>query len=53
MALSGGQRQRLALASVLVTHPRLLILDEPVSQMNPQGVYDFLELLRSLNREEV
>lgn len=52
MALSGGQRQRLALASVLVTHPRLLILDEPVSQMNPQGVYDFLELLRSLNREE-
>ena len=41
-ALSGGQRQRLALASILVTHPKLLILDEPVSQMNPKGVKDFL-----------
>ena len=51
-ALSGGQRQRLALASILVTHPRLLILDEPVSQMNPKGVRDFLTLLHSLNRED-
>ncbi len=51
-ALSGGQRQRLALAAVLVTHPKLLILDEPVSQMNPQGVQDFLCLLQRLNREE-
>ncbi len=51
-ALSGGQRQRLALASILVTHPKLLILDEPVSQMNPKGVKDFLELLVSLNRKD-
>ena len=47
--LSGGQRQRLALASILITKPRLLILDEPVSQMNPQGVQDFLNLLLKLN----
>lgn len=51
-ALSGGQRQRLALASVLVTKPKLLILDEPVSQMNPHGVQSFLELLASLQRED-
>ena len=51
-ALSGGQRQRLALASILVTHPKLLILDEPVSQMNPKGVKDFLELLVSLNKKD-
>lgn len=51
-ALSGGQRQRLALASVLVTRPKLLILDEPVSQMNPQGVKDFLHLLTRLNVED-
>ena len=50
--LSGGQRQRLALASVLITKPKMLVLDEPVSQMNPQGVEDFLNLLVSLNRED-
>lgn len=50
--LSGGQRQRLALAAVLITKPKLLILDEPVSQMNPQGVVDFMELLCELNRKE-
>ena len=51
-ALSGGQRQRLALASVLVNKPQILILDEPVSQMNPSGVVEFLELLKKLNRTE-
>lgn len=50
--LSGGQRQRLALASILVTKPKLLILDEPVSQMNPAGVKAFMELLQKLNRDE-
>ena len=50
--LSGGQRQRMALASVLIGKPRLLILDEPVSQMDPRGVQDFMELLLRLNREE-
>ena len=42
----------MALASVLITKPKLLVLDEPVSQMNPQGVEDFLKLLVSLNRED-
>ena len=50
--LSGGQKQRLAVASVLVTKPKLLILDEPVSQMNPQGVKDFMNMLCELNKKE-
>ncbi|MEG0797304.1 MAG: ATP-binding cassette domain-containing protein [Acidaminococcaceae bacterium] len=50
-ALSGGQRQRLALASVLVSKPRILILDEPVSQMNSSSVVEFLHLLQQLNVE--
>jgi len=51
-ALSGGQRQRLALASVLINKPQILILDEPVSQMNPAGVREFLDLLKELNEED-
>lgn len=50
--LSGGQVQRLALASVIVNKPKVLILDEPVSQLNPKGVKKFVELLKKLNQEE-
>ena len=49
--LSGGQKQILNLASVLVMHPRLLILDEPTSQMDPIGVRRFVDLLCRLNQE--
>lgn len=51
-ALSGGQRQRLALAAVLAARPSILILDEPISQLNPTGAASLLQLLLKLNREE-
>ena len=51
-ALSGGQRQRLALAAVLAARPSILILDEPISQLNPAGAASLLQLLLKLNREE-
>ena len=51
-ALSGGQRQRLALAAVLAAKPRILILDEPISQLNPSGAASLMQLLLRLNRTE-
>ena len=49
--LSGGQKQLLALASVMVLQPRLLILDEPTSQLDPIAAADFLQTVGRLNRE--
>jgi ABC-2 type transport system ATP-binding protein len=46
--LSGGQKQRLALAAVTLHKPRLLILDEPTSSVDPQGRRDFWDLLFEL-----
>lgn len=49
--LSGGQKQLVNLCSLLVLKPRLLLLDEPTSQLDPIAAYDFLSILRRLNEE--
>lgn len=47
--LSGGQKQRLAVAAVLAARPKVLALDEPISQLDPQGAAELLAVLRQVN----
>ncbi|MEU6289316.1 ABC transporter ATP-binding protein [Streptomyces sp. NPDC015140] len=51
--LSGGQRQRITVARALVTEPRLLILDEPVSALDSANRVQVLEILKELRATEV
>jgi ABC-2 type transport system ATP-binding protein len=49
---SRGMRQRLGLADVLIKNPEVIILDEPTLGLDPNGVREFLSLIRQLSRED-
>jgi len=52
-SLSGGQQQRVALTSILVMHPKVLVLDEPTSQMDPIGTREVFGVIRKLSESGI
>nr|MBC8249855.1 ATP-binding cassette domain-containing protein [Anaerolineales bacterium] len=52
LQLSGGQKKRLAIATVLAMRPQVLVLDEPVTGLDPLGRHEVLSVIEKLKREE-
>ncbi len=48
---SGGMKQRLGIAQALIHHPKLIMLDEPVSSLDPIGRREVLNLIRELKKD--
>ncbi|MEM3072721.1 MAG: ATP-binding cassette domain-containing protein [Candidatus Bathyarchaeia archaeon] len=49
--LSGGQQQKVAIASILTMQPKIIVLDEPTSFLDPKSAVELLSLISNLNKE--
>ncbi len=50
--LSGGQQQRMALASILVLEPDIMVIDEPTSQLDPEGAASVFDIIKHMKQNK-
>ena len=52
MQMSGGQRQRVAIARALISHPKMILADEPTGALDSKTTQEVMDMLRDVNRKE-